>query len=352
LLAAMASERPIGMVEITRKLCLCMFYIIVSATLIRFNKFLMHKDRFPFSLALSAVHMVVSTVCCLVLNLVAPSLMPKMIETRGHRLELMKWFVPIALCFAVMLFGSNEAYMYCNVTFLQFMKEANVMLVFLLSCVVGLQVLNRTRAVVLLWVIAGASISISGELTFSALGFVLQGVSQIAECSRMVMGEIVLSGPRKLDPLTYTMFLAPTCLVVLVIANLFHWDPITWSRMVAWWPQLLANAGVAFLLNVTVATVVKECSAVGFVLTGLIKDIVIVSFSAAFFGEHVTNMQRAAFTITIGGVAFWSMMRITPEAPPVQALERMLCVQHSKADETEEHAPLLSKQTVDDRRKV
>lgn len=320
------AERQLTHADIVRKMILCAGYIVVSATLIRFNKYMMNKDRFPFSLALSAVHMAVSTVCCLLINLVAPSMMPKMEETRGHRLELMKWFVPIGICFAIMLFGSNQAYMYCSVTFLQFMKEANVMIVFLMSCAVGLQAVSRTRAVVILWVIAGASISVSGELKFSMLGFALQAFSQVAECCRMVMGEIVLSGPRKLDPLTYTMFVAPTCLVVLIVANLVHWDPLTVTRFHENWHLLVANASVAFLLNVMVATVVKECSAVGFVLTGLLKDIVIVIFSAIFFGEMVTHAQAAAFGVTIFGISFWSMMKISPDAPPVKALERLLGV--------------------------
>jgi len=299
---------------------------VTSAGLIRFNKWMMKPDHFPHSLALSAIHMLVSTVLCVFFYTLAPSMFPAMEETKGNRLGLMKWFLPIGGCFAVMLFGSNQAYMYSSVTFLQFMKEGNVMVVFLISCLFGLQQMNRMRMLVIVWVIAGSSLAISGDLRFSLPGFVFQGVSQLAECCRMIMGEFVLSG-KKLDPLTYTMFVAPTCLVVLVLANLVHWHPGTLHDLQVWWPLLLCNALLAFLLNVCVAAVIKECSAVGFVLVGVAKDIFIVLFSCFCFGETVTKQQVTAFTITLFGICFWSLMKTMPHHPLVQLCERGLCME-------------------------
>uniref|UniRef100_A0A7S4S7A4 Sugar phosphate transporter domain-containing protein n=1 Tax=Alexandrium monilatum TaxID=311494 RepID=A0A7S4S7A4_9DINO len=324
-----------------KKLLLCLVYILVSAGLIRFNKLMMKRDHFPHALALSAVHMIVSSVFCSVLYFVAPSMFPGMATSRGHRSSPMKWFVPIGLCFAIMLFSSNQAYAYCNVTFLQFMKEVSVMLVFVFSCIVGLESLSRPRILVIIWVVVGASISVSGEARFKWIGFIFQGVSQLAECSRLIIGEILLSG-KKLDPLTYNLFLAPTCPVVLLIANAAHWSPGTWSDFCAWWPLLSANACVALCLNILVAAVIKECSAVGFVLTGLTKDIAIVIFSAVAFHEGVTGKQAAAFVITIAGVFFWSYMKINPSAPPVQMLEKALCSEPRAAPD--EKTPLVLKE--------
>merc|ERR1719414_751353 len=185
--------------------------------------------------------MLVSTIMSGVIYLVRPAMMPAMETTKGNRLELLKWFIPIGVCFAIMLFGSNQAYVYCSVTFLQFMKEANVIVVFLISCIVGLQSCNRLRAVIIVWVIAGASVAVSGEVRFKWAGFILQAVSQLAECSRMVMGEIVLSG-KKLDPLTYTLFLAPICFIVLIIGNALLFSPGTFRDFPAMCPLLLGNA--------------------------------------------------------------------------------------------------------------
>jgi len=309
----------------TRKAVACISYIVISGCLIRFNKKMMADDHFPHSLALSALHMIVSCVFCIILYWVAPSLYPAMEGTRGNRQSLLKWFVPIGICFAVMLFGSNTAYKYCSVTFLQFMKEANVMICFIFSCIIGLQTVNRLKILVIIWVCVSASICISGEVQFAWVGFVFQAVSQLAEVARMIMGEIVLSG-HKLDPLTYTMFLAPICLVVLVIANILHFSPGTWPDFARMWPLLIGNACVAFALNVSVAATIKECSAVGFVLVGTAKDIVIVLFSACAFHEKVTGQQVLGFVLTIAGLLFWTLMKSHPEAAPIRYAQAGLCM--------------------------
>ena len=68
-------------------------------------------------------------------------------QTEGIRLQLLAWSCPLAVRFAVDLFGASVACVYCSPAFLQFMKEGNVMLVFVLSCTVGLQSCTRARFV-------------------------------------------------------------------------------------------------------------------------------------------------------------------------------------------------------------
>jgi len=323
--------------SVARKLAICSIYVGVSTSLIRFNKHMMQKDVFPFSLALSAIHMIMSTVLCALLYIIKPSMFPAMGTIQDQKLDLAKWFCPIGACFAVMLYGSNQAYIYCSVAMLQFMKEANVMIVFLISCAVGLQVLNRLRFALIVWVIVGAIISVSGDLQFSLVGIAFQAISQVAECARIVLGEFVLSG-RKFDPLTYTAFMAPTCFGVLLVANIVGWNPAVIPAAITHWRLLVANAGVAFLLNVLVAVVIKEISAVGFVLTGLTKDIFIVVLSCVLFGEPITPMQTSAFCMTLAGVGMWSLMKILPDAPPVRFLKHALCMPVALKSETD---PLL-----------
>jgi len=326
---------------ILKKLLLCLVYIAVSSLLIRFNSWMMHEDHFPFAMALSTIHMLVCSTLCIVLYSIAPSMYPAMEGTIGRRLDLMRWFIPIGACFAVMLYGSNKAYAYCSVALLQFMKEANVVVVFVISCAVGLQSINRLRILLIVWVLVSAAISVTGDLSFSFLGIAFQVTSQLAECARTVLGEFVLSG-RKLDPLTYTFFLAPICLVVLLVADFVHWDPRIWPALVRWWPIILCNACVAFLLNILVAAVIKEVSAVGFVLTGLTKDIVIVVLSWLFFGDPITQVQWSAFAMTLLGVGVWSVMKISPRSPIIRMLEAAVCM-NVQQDEPTEATSLIEK---------
>jgi len=264
---------------------------------------------------------------------------PGMERTKGKKLQVYKWLVPIGILFAIMLYGSNRAYLYCSVAFLQFMKEANVVLVFLFSCGAGLQKVNRQRLFVIAWVIIGGSFCISGEVHFAVVGFICQLISQIAECMRAVCAEIVLNGDLKLDPLTYTMLVAPVCLVVLFVGSAITWTPSCGTDFAVWWPLIIPNSCLAFILNVWIALVIKETSAVGFIVTGIVKDIVLVVFSSIIFQDPITGKQWGCFVITISGVFFWSFMKVAPEHPIVKNFDRMLCAR-PWSEKATEHTPL------------
>lgn len=341
--AASAQQDALGShKQVLKVVLLCTVYIATSSLLIRFNKFLMDPSRFPYTVALSSMHMGCSLLLCVLLYAVRPTLFPGMAATEGRRLELLRWFLPIGVAFALSLCLSNEAYMYCNVAFLQFMKESNVVICFLFSCAAGLQVMNRLKLSVVAWIMLGSLLCVSHELNFVLLGFLLQLCSQLAECSRVVMGELVLSGSSfKLDPLTYTMFAAPICFATLLVGNVFFWEAEMLHRLAIWWPYLLPNMALAFVLNVLVATIVKELSAVGFILTGLVKDIVLVMVSAFTFHEVVTQTQAFSFTIVLMGVLFWSLMKASPNHPIVQRAE-VLCGLRSEVGKPTEATPLSS----------
>jgi len=331
-----------------RRFMLCAVYIIISTALIDFNKFLIHKDRFPFAMVLTWMHMAMSWVLCMCLYAVAPSLYPALEKTQGRRGELIKWFVPLGLLFACGLYASNQAYLYCSVAFLQFMKEANLVIVFFMAACVGLQTVNRAKLLVIVWIIAASTLAVKGEIRFVMAGFILQLISMFTECGKNVLGEYLLtSSGMKLDPLTYTMFMAPVCLAVLTVGVAFTWDPKIIVGVQKWWPYLLPNSCLAFCLNVTVSIVIKECSATGFVLAGLLKDIVVVSLSSFMFGDVITPQQRLGFGLCVLGVFFWSYMKIAPDSQLIRGYQYMLCMKPEdeavKEAIKDEKAPLLAK---------
>jgi len=324
---AQTTSAGFSVAQVLKTLALCTGYIALSGGLINFNKYLMHKGRFPHPMALTAMHMSMSLLLCSLVLLVRPSAMPSVESCKGNMAKLYTYLAPIGFLFAIMLYGSNRAYLYCSIAFLQFMKEANVVLVFTFSALAGLQFINRQRVVVIAWVILGSSLCVHGELNFVFLGFMLQGVSQLAECARAVVAELVLTGSEfKLDPLSYTFFMAPVCLVVLCIGNIITWDHSVITDLAVWWPYLLPNACMAFCLNVMIAQVIKETSAVGFIITGVVKDICLVVFSSLVFHDSITMNQWLSFSITLSGVFFWSIMKVFPDHQAVKHFETMLGV--------------------------
>merc|ERR1719277_654255 len=100
------------------------------------------------------------------LYLIKPSLFPSMKQATARGFDLSKYFIPVALLFTIGVVCSNQAYIYCNVAFLQFMKEWNVALVFLFSCLAGSQVCDRVKFSVILWIICAACMAVTGDMSF------------------------------------------------------------------------------------------------------------------------------------------------------------------------------------------
>jgi len=340
------SSTMTSIVQVARVLVLCAGYILLSGGLIEFNKFLMSADRFPHAMALTCLHMFTTFILCNMFYWLRPDLYPTMQATEGKRLEVFRWFVPVGLFFAVGLFFSNEAYVYCSPAFLQFMKEGNIVLVFLLSCLLGLQVATRARVVNIVWILGGSLMAVSGQIDFAIMGFTYQLISQFGECSKNVLGDWMMKSHLKLDALTYTMFLAPACFVILLIGVVSSWTSEIVTDFLVWWPYLIPSGCLAFALNVCISSLIKECSAFTFILAGLFKDASIVLVGAAYLGEKVSLQQYVGFAVCLSGVFFWSYSKILPESPVVQLFERATCSGAAEANLNDESKPLLPKSSV------
>ena len=62
------------------------------------------------------------------------------------------------------------------------MKGGNLLPVFVLSCIMGPQLSTLARFVNIAWILAGASMAVSGQVHFAMAGFVFLLDSQFREC--------------------------------------------------------------------------------------------------------------------------------------------------------------------------
>jgi len=255
---------------------------------------------------------------------VAPQIYPDMDRAKKEWTTVLKYMLPLGLLFASSLFLSNEAYMYSSIAFLQFCKEGNVALVFAMSCMLGLQTFSWTKVAILSVVILGCSLCADGEINFVMLGLILQLGSQVAECSKNIIGEIVMTGAGlKLDALTFVLFQAPCSLVFLLIGAVAAWTPDVLRDFKAFWPLILLNASLAFSLNVLIALTIKKLSALAFMIIGLVKDMVIVVSSSIVFGDPISHQQKFGICITILGIALWSHLKLQEQAEATRKKEEL-----------------------------
>merc|ERR1719281_1035838 len=104
--------------------------------------------------------------------------------------------------------------------------------------VVGLLMLvekwNIQQAAVLLIIFVGCSTAVTGEVTFSRMGFLIQISSQLCEVIKIMLQQKLMHG-LKLDPLTTVMVMSPVCLLTLSLGVYYRWtDGILQAAYLMW----------------------------------------------------------------------------------------------------------------------
>lgn len=294
-----------------RAMGLGFLYICVSAAMIESNKWLMLPGHFPYPLSLTTSHMFTSMILANILRHVCPSAFPAL-----QKMEVTWWFclkfVPIGAAFALSIVCGNGAYQYLSVSFLQIMKQCNVVIIYTFSTLCGLEALRRCSVILLACTLCGTMLAVHGELHFMLTGFVLQVVSSLSEATKVIIQGLLMSGSLKLDPLTMVLFMAPACLLANVVPFAIMEGPRIAEISLAFAshaPYVLGNAMLAFGLNVIVAQCIKQLSPVGYLLAGIVKDVCIIVTSAWFLGESLSTQQVFGFTIALSGVACYSLYK-------------------------------------------
>jgi len=297
--------------RVARALVLGVLYILVSTSMIESNKWLMSAEHFPYPFVLAASHMLASTVLANGLRLACPSCFPALQHLKVTP-RLCARFALIAVPFVTSIACGNSAYKYLSVSFLQIMKQSNIVTIYALSLLAGLEAPRRCSLWLLLLVLAGASLAVEGELHFQARGFLLQAASSLSEAAKVVAQSVLMAGEHRLDALTMVLFMAPACLLADLAPLALLEGPRAaeiLQRLHGLWPLILGNAAMAFALNAIVAQCIKELSAVGFLLCGILKDILIIGASAWLLGESLSPLQLVGFSLALAGVALYSLYK-------------------------------------------
>jgi len=309
---------------VCRTMALATFYITVSAAMICFNKFLINKDRFPFATMLTTLHMSNSLLMSTCLYQFVPSMFPTAHHIFGGRDnrkrpgEIMEGLLPfslIALCGAVALVAGNTAYKFSSVAFLQMVKESHIIFVYTMMVIVGLDHLRLRNCCILLFIAASAAVAVYGDVVFSVTGLALQMVSGASGAAQVVLTNLLMSrqsGPR-LDPMTTVLCTAPMMLLYLIPASIYNWDSSILVQAKAWWPLILANMGLAFMLQIATAVTIRGISATGHALASVLKDVCIVAAAGLILQEDLSIMQIGGFISTICGISLYSALKLFPD---------------------------------------
>lgn len=303
-------------------------YLVISTGMVLYNKHLMVVTHFPFASFIALCHVVITTAMAGSLIVLRPDFFPgagALLSQPGAYLELGKKgtscavrfqellfrFFPIGALSATNLVLTTSAFNYNNVSELQMVKETSMVMVYIMSCMAGMEVPKLKNACLLLSVTLCAMLAVCGQPHLVVMGLVLQLVASICQSAQLVLTSSMmsLSGGPKIDPLTMVLCTAPAMLFVLVPINYEVWDPLILVRLKIWWPQLLASSLAAFALQVTTAICIRELAPTGLQLIAVAKDLGIVGMAAYLLHERLTTTQLCGFSGAIASISLYSWMK-------------------------------------------
>lgn len=133
--------------------------------------------------------------------------------------------------------------------------------VLITSWILGVAAVNFKKLGNVSFIVIGVVIASFGEIRFDLTGFLWQAGGISFEATRLIMVERLLSSSEyKMDPLVSLYYFAPVCAVMNAIPALLTEVPtMTMQNVynVGIW-VLVANAMVAFMLNVSVVFLVSQ----------------------------------------------------------------------------------------------
>lgn len=301
-------------------------WIGLSGAVIMFNKYILAFSGFPYPITLTMWHMFFCA--SLAIGLVKSG---KVQSINMERETYMRAIVPIGLCYAGTLWVGNAAYLYLSVSFIQMLKALMPVAVFSVGCVFKTDKFNWNTMSNMILVTVGVAIASFGEINFNVIGVMFQLSSIITESIRLVLVQILLqSRGLKLNPITTLYYVAPCCFGFLFVPWLFleagaiMRDP----NLVVDPLLLLANAAVAFGLNMAVFLLIGKTSALTMNVAGVVKDWMLIGLSVWIYKSAVTSLNLFGYLIAFLAVCWYNYQKLqqmkqssTPKVEPEKGQE-------------------------------
>ncbi|KIV94977.1 hypothetical protein PV10_02687 [Exophiala mesophila] len=289
------------------------FYVVTwisfSGGVILFNKWLLSTLGFGFPITLTAWHMVFATFMTQVLARTTTLLDGRKTVKMTGRVYL-RAILPIGFFFSLSLICGNQAYLYLSVSFIQMLKATMPVAVLLTSWALGIAPPSLKTLGNVSFIVVGVVIASYGEIEFNLTGFLYQAGGISFEATRLVMVQRLLSSAEfKMDPLVSLYYFAPVCAIMNSLTAMVIEVPSMSMQNIydVGMFILVANAMVAFLLNVSVVFLIGKTSSLVLTLCGILKDILLVAASIMIWGSPVTKTQYFGYTIALGGLLYYKL---------------------------------------------
>lgn len=304
-------------------------YILVSGAMILYNAEIL-KDIHPYPALLTTGHMLFSGVLSFVLVILGPDYLPSFLPSDLVTLPpnmtkdiYLKAVVPIAGLQGFSLWLSNLAYLFISVSLIQMIKASNTVWTYLWTVPLGLTSFSGKKTLNLAVIGGGVAMACNGAVSGSSVGMAIGLAGIMIEAGRLAMVQLFLQKRGlKLSPITTLYYLAPATVPVLLGCAFFKGE--VHQLMEKGWNfpiwMMLSNMLLAFSLNFVGLLVIRRMSAIAYVLSGIVKDICLVTMGAVLWGEIVTGQQIIGYAIALAGLTYYNYQGKMAAAAPKPVL--------------------------------
>ncbi len=282
-------------------------WIILSASFITFNKWLLVTAHFPFPYLLTTIDLSIATTALHFTAHYTHLLDNKNFTvTRGF---MFQFILPSSILFTISLCIGNQAYLYLNIAFSQMLKELTPLTLIIMSLMVDFK---NTDLVVL----ANAAIIVAGALlaayedipdVVDIFGSVSQLIAMVCEAARLLIMSRWFKSLDGMKPVVYIYFVAPFSaffnflMFIFIEGRHIHWAHVKKYGISA----LFAHSLFSLFLNVAIVYAVAETSALTFCLTGILKDFLLLGTTMVKYSMAPGRIQTLGCTISLLGLVYY-----------------------------------------------
>ncbi|KAJ7634896.1 TPT-domain-containing protein [Roridomyces roridus] len=279
-------------------------WMALSVSVILYNNYLYNTLKFKYPVFLVTWHLTFAAIGTRVLQRTT-HLLDGVKDVNMTKDMFLRSILPIGILFSGSLILSNSAYLHLSISYIQMLKAFNAVAVLIISWVFRIAEPNRRLALIVSMISFGVAITSKGEMNFNLFGFLIQAAAVVFEAARLVMIEVLLHG-LKMDPLVSLHYYAPICALINLLVLPFTEGLAPFYELARIGPLIIfSNACVAFFLNVAAVFLVGVGSGLILTLAGVLKDILLVTGSVAFFGAQVAPLQVFGYSIALGGLVLF-----------------------------------------------
>jgi solute carrier family 35 protein C2 len=291
-------------------------YLAALSTMMLTVKWVFATYSFHFPKFLTALHFLCGAI-------VSATLLVRRKHQEGIPFPMPSWrrfwtlIFPISLAMVASIGSNNMALVHASVAFAEIIASTNCLVVVAMVVLFGMPFYLQLLFPVAI-VAVGAVVSISGEINFSLLGFLLCVSAVVFRALKSTLQQKLMTDDTeaKLNPLELLFWVCGPSLAVMLTLSLVSegvepYRQILTTERGTLWGMLFAifvSCVNATVLNLAQLFVTKDLGAVGAQLASQSKSVLTVMGSMVLFGDPVTMREISGFAMVLTGVYIYTRM--------------------------------------------